>query len=279
MQIIQREKAAHWYKWSSEFNIAESCHEVPRAKGDGFRRTTLADARKMNLLPSVTSILSVLNKPGLETWKQEQAILAALTLPRLPDEPLEVFAKRVTVDMDAQSEAARAKGIAIHDGVADLLRGQPLTSLPPELSTLLEPIQKWIETNLIACLRIEEIVACPKMGVAGRLDLFAELIGLGPAIVDFKTQTIKNGQPVFYDEWGLQLAAYRRLADGPDSDAALLSVIIDANTGAVFQQQWPVVLLGIFEKLLAIWQWQKGYIPNPEAELRRSEPALEREEA
>ena len=40
----------------------------------------LRQARKANALPSVTTILSVLAKPGLDNWKQETAILQSLPL-------------------------------------------------------------------------------------------------------------------------------------------------------------------------------------------------------
>ena len=47
-----------------------------------------------------------LAKPGLDEWKIEQGIMAALTLPRLPDESLDSFAHRVVVDMGEQVEKA-----------------------------------------------------------------------------------------------------------------------------------------------------------------------------
>ena len=56
-------------------------HTVPSAKGEA-RATTLRDARKLGLLPSVTNVLGVINKPELVEWKMTQAVLAALTLPR-----------------------------------------------------------------------------------------------------------------------------------------------------------------------------------------------------
>jgi hypothetical protein len=58
-----------------------------------MRPTTLRDARKLGLLPSVTNVLGVINKPELVEWKMTQAVLAALTLPRRDGEDLGVFAK------------------------------------------------------------------------------------------------------------------------------------------------------------------------------------------
>ena len=51
------------------------------------RNTTLRDARKEGLIPSVTTVLNVAAKPALNQWLQRQVLLAALTLPRRPDEP------------------------------------------------------------------------------------------------------------------------------------------------------------------------------------------------
>lgn len=83
MILVPRESASHWY-----FPDGSPLHEVERADGKGTRPTNLRDARKLGLYPSVTNILSVLAKPGLNAWKQEQAILAALTLPRRSGESL-----------------------------------------------------------------------------------------------------------------------------------------------------------------------------------------------
>jgi hypothetical protein len=40
----------------------------------------------LGLLPSVTTINGMLSKAGLDTWKQQQVLLAALTLPRMEGE-------------------------------------------------------------------------------------------------------------------------------------------------------------------------------------------------
>ncbi len=50
-------KSQHWYD-----RDGKAVFEVPKAKGGGTRPTTIADARKLNLYPSVTTVLSVLAK-------------------------------------------------------------------------------------------------------------------------------------------------------------------------------------------------------------------------
>ena len=50
----------HWYTQDGK-----PMHWVDKADGKGTRNTTLRDARKLNLLPSVTNILKLLNNPEL----------------------------------------------------------------------------------------------------------------------------------------------------------------------------------------------------------------------
>src|SRR5215469_7781999 len=109
MILIQRQPASHWY-----LRDGTPFHEIAKKDGSGNRPVTLADARKVFALPSVTNVLGVLAKPGLDAWKIEQGIMAALTLPRKPEEPLDVFALRVVADMGEQVEKAADFGSAIH---------------------------------------------------------------------------------------------------------------------------------------------------------------------
>ena len=63
----------------------EPVYEMPYAdkkRAGETRSPTIADARKLNLLPGVTDILSIVDQPGLNIWKIDMHILAALTHPR-----------------------------------------------------------------------------------------------------------------------------------------------------------------------------------------------------
>src|SRR6476620_1567353 len=107
---IERQAARHWY-----LRDGRAFHEIAKKDGSGNRPVTLGDARKVLALPSVTNVLGVLAKPGLDAWKIEQGIMAALTLPRRGDEPLDSFAHRVVADMGEQVEKAADLGSAIHN--------------------------------------------------------------------------------------------------------------------------------------------------------------------
>ena len=54
-------------------------YTVPAKNGEP-RATTLRDAKKMGLLPSVTTIMKAAASPGLEQWKMNQMMLAALRI-------------------------------------------------------------------------------------------------------------------------------------------------------------------------------------------------------
>ena len=58
----------HWYT-----RDGEPMYTVEAAKG-GQRATTLRDARKLSLVPSVTTILNVAAKPALNQWLQRQVL-------------------------------------------------------------------------------------------------------------------------------------------------------------------------------------------------------------
>ena len=108
--MIVKEKVAesgHWY-------TKDGTPAYTTIGKTGERNTTLRDARKLGLLPSVTTINGMLSKAGLNSWLQQQVLLAALTLPRLPDEPEADWLARVMQDSKATGRDAADRGTAIH---------------------------------------------------------------------------------------------------------------------------------------------------------------------
>ena len=85
-------QAGHWYDRQS----GQPVYEVPMKSKEGMRPTTIADARKCDLCPSVTLILGAIDKPGLNAWKARQLLEASLTLPPRAGENLDDYAKRVS---------------------------------------------------------------------------------------------------------------------------------------------------------------------------------------
>jgi hypothetical protein len=265
MVLIERQAPSHWY-----LRNGKAFHEIAKKDGSGNRPVTLADARRVVALPSVTNVLGVLAKPGLDAWKIEQGIMAALTLPRRPEEPLDVFAHRVVADMGEQVEKAADFGSAIHAAC----EVYALNKQVPEnlrLLTFLESWFKWFDENVERVASIEKVYVHHEHGYAGRVDMVALLRGVGWAVVDFKTQKIKraaNGapKPTFYETWPLQLAAYRQAiaASGAKDVKALVTVVIDsAEPGPVHVKHWHGAdYFGSFVAALELWKYVKGYDPR-----------------
>ena len=200
--LVPREKAAHWYT-----REGVPMFTVPKKTG-GCRNTTVKDAREMGLIPSVTTILKLLSKDSLVAWRIEQAILAALTLPRLTSETNDHFARRVIEDMDAQSEKAREFGVAIHEAVNNKITHN-VEMLDGPYREFIAPVMKYIDDEKIKG-KCEIVVATDDY--AGTVD-FMGWVGTGSSsmIIDWKTQNTKPDKKViYYDEWAYQLAAYQR---------------------------------------------------------------------
>lgn len=266
-------KANHWYK-ATETGF-EPCYEVPKKSGTGMKRVTITEARELHLLPRVTSILGILAKPGLQNWLYKQHILAALTLPRNPDESDDDYCERVMTDADSVSKKARDLGTEIHDQIGKLLH---FDGCSDELYPYLESVNEWIKREITEIYSIEKVVGNSTWGFAGRLDLACETKSYGKAIVDFKTQSIKKVKgiktPYFYPEWGLQLAAYANCSPLYPNDFTLINIVIDTTEPAqIFCHQWPEPhrLWVLFRYCFSLWTFLNDYDPSAPHEIQ--EPA------
>lgn len=276
MRLVRPDSGSHWYTPSGAPH-----HEVERADGKGTRPTTLRDARKLGLYPSVTNILSVLSRPGLDAWKQEQAILAALTLPRRNGETTDDFARRVVTDMNQQVRDAADLGSAIHRAI-ELYAQSGAVPENREVATLFEPAKQWFDAEVTQVHAVEVAVAHPEWGFGGRVDLVATLRETGrPTVIDFKTQKTRRNKagefnPIFHDVWPLQLEAYRQalVAREPRfNEAETASVVIGSTEPVpVITRVWdPLDAPSRFRAFLAarqLWVWTRGYCPVADAPQR-----------
>jgi len=276
MILIQRESASHWY-----LPDGTPYHDVPRADGNGTRSVTLRDARKVNALPSVTNILNVLSKPGLDAWKQEQAIMAALTLPKRDDESLDAFARRVVTDMSEQVRSAADLGSAVHAAIEVYLQtGESPEN--PDILRLFEPVKLWIDEHIERIGLVETVAVHSEFGYAGRIDLVAKLKSTGTwAVIDFKTQKMKPDKKgvfkaAFYETWPLQLMAYFRALNHAGECSRRLediaSVVINSVEPTPVQVKiWPrdehEPFWQAFHCARELWCFTKGYRPAPTAAL------------
>lgn len=194
-------ESQHWYT-----RKGDPLYEVKRADGKGTRPTTLADARKLGLVPSVTSIIKCAAAPGLERWKADQLMMAALTLPRRPDEPEKEWLARVVLDSKEHAKKAADRGTAIHAAIQGHLQNEtPDPAYLPHIQGAIAAVDKLFAPDW-DCVLAEQPFAHP-LGFGGKLDL----MGTSPWFVaDFKTKEFgPEDELKTWDEHAMQLGAYR----------------------------------------------------------------------
>jgi hypothetical protein len=233
-------------------------HFVDKAKGGGQRPTTIADARKLNLLPSVTTVLDVLAKPALTKWLINQAVDAILTSERKEGETLDEFKDRVLVieaQQDRESEKARDRGTEMHDALEKYLGGKP-EEVSPE-------ILPWIQPAATFILARGKIVATEKVlvgdGYAGKCDLVLE-VNEEIEIIDFKTT--KKLPKEAWDEHVLQCsayaAAYANTEKGDVFETGNLYISTVDQGQFIFCPHgfaWGTAYRFGFQPLFTAWQW------------------------
>lgn len=184
------------------------------------RNTTLRDAREHGYIPSVTTILNVAAKPGLMVWLQQQAILAALTLPRADGEPEDAWLDRVLVDSKAQGRDAADRGTAMHAEIQAHIE-RKAKDYPKYVFAAKNALDAHFGTQEWIC---EESFG-HELGFGGKADLHCNGI-----VVDIKTKEKIDEKTTAYDEHLLQLAAYREGLGYPTARCANLFVDLNGNT-------------------------------------------------
>jgi hypothetical protein len=259
MKINRKAESSHWYH-----RDGTACHEVI-GKSTGLPRpTTVADARKMNLVPSVTNILGMKAKPALTTWLQDNAIRAALTTPQNPGEPEEQWHSRIAEESDRIGREAAEWGTLLHEQVESYATTGAFTATG-EILDYVRGVEKWLKEEIETTISAEQSVV-GELGYAGRLDLYAIRKNGRRAVIDFKSQRLKGKRaPGFYKEWAMQLAAYAdALKEEGDNPPDLISVIIPADVpGDVYVKQWDngPAALDAFHACFRLWCFEKDYTP------------------
>lgn len=197
----QKSQGSHWYSLEGE-----ACHQIAKAKGDGMRNVTVTDARKLGLFPSVTNILGVIAKPGLDKWKLQQVAKAAFNRPPDGKESAEYFTDRIIESAFDQVVDAADFGSRIHDALEKIFEGEPVEE---ELQPYVQPTLDWKREKGLTFTHREITLVNAGEGYAGRCDVIAQGKKGQLVILDYKTRKTKEGEKVAtYDGQGMQLAAY-----------------------------------------------------------------------
>lgn len=256
--ITRKPQSSHWYH-----RDGTACHEVI-GKSTGLPRpTTVADARKMDLIPSVTNILGMKAKPALITWLQDNAIRAALATPRRDGEPEEQWHSRIAEESDRIGSEAAEWGTLIHEQ-CEQFATQGACLGTGEILQYVEPFVDWFCANVTEVEATEKSIVAP-LGYAGRLDLLACYQGRR-AVIDYKSQKLKGkAKGSFYKEWPMQLAAYGDPMRIDGELPLLVSVIIPSDIpGPVQVKVWDreEEALEAFRACFRLWCYEKDYTPE-----------------
>jgi hypothetical protein len=249
----------HWYRPDGT-----ACHTVPRSRGEGERATTLADARKLGLLPSVTTILSIVDKPQLTRWKITEALkLARVVPPEDTETPEEYAARIIERSYDETAGAAADEGSRIHAAIEAYYAGEDVwEEYTPHVEATVKAITDAFPgvTDWVP----ERRVVSP-LGYAGTCDLHSPSTGI---IVDFKCKAVAPDEKkqMAFDQHR-QLVAYGK-AIFPDSQPLTCANVFVSRThpgharlhlwsDAQVTQGWAQFLAAF-----ALWKLERGYDPQ-----------------
>jgi hypothetical protein len=193
------------------------------------RNTTLRDARDGSLVPSVSTINSMLSKAGLDTWKQTQVLYAAVEYPRWDGENEKEWVSRILDLAKNKSREAAERGTAIHD----ILDSYFSLDYVPEWPLYVHRIQEHLDATFGKRLWLPEKSFSHPEGFGGKCDLYSKadpINNLPGIVIDFKTTEKTPGELTPYYEHTLQLAAYR---EGLVPGAICANIFVNGNTNEI----------------------------------------------
>lgn len=252
------EGGSHWYTKDGE-QVLEIDGKAP-----DFRNKLV---RKHDLAPGVTAVLRMKAAPGLDKWKQQEAIRAALTYPRKPDQTEAQWLDAILADSGETAKAAANEGTRIHaaiqgffqTGVVDPAYTQHVTAVRQVLADI-APNVAWTS----------ELGVASKWGFGTKSDLHCPRF-----VIDFKGCEKPRDDLRIYDSHELQLAATRAALaqhDRTSPEARCLIVYVHrTECWAHAIEVKPERLVrgwNQFRFCLGLWQSDKDYCPSWGTDLR-----------
>ncbi len=161
---------------------------------------------------SVTSALSILDKPALRRWQGNEDATAVLLLERegrfhgIQTEKAVYLAREWGYGAEALRDKGGARGTAVHEALRLYCESGTVPSLSDyndETRGYVQAACDWLLEAAPEPVIVERIVGSPTYGYAGRFDLIA-MIDRKRTLVDFKT----SANAGLYPESHIQLAGY-----------------------------------------------------------------------
>jgi hypothetical protein len=250
----------HWY-----LPDGQPFYTVKDSEGKD-RPARLDDARKVNAVPSVTTILRVIAKPGLSNYFEREIFDATLDMSwEEGDNSYDLF-NRVKEQSRQKGAAASERGSDLHANIEEyLVTGKPFEG-------------KW-QKHCEAVL--EAMVVCgfdPGGGKFAVERTFVDSGGYGGKVdysepfkvADFKSkERISSKKRYAYPDHAIQLAAYRHglgTAEPGYHGAECWNFFVGADDAVVLPYQWNekelVTAWNKFFHIFQYWQLENNYCPN-----------------
>lgn len=248
-------EGGHWYlPDGSAFYTCKGANGAERA-------VTLRDARKVNAVPGVTTIIRCAAAPALERWKLGKLALAMATLPRLPGEAEDAFIVRAMEDARKEAKDAADRGTVIHGVIERSYRGEtieaehaPWAQAARAAIRLTCGEQRWLP---------ERSVASP-LGYGTKIDLHSP-----EWVIDHKGKDALDPASVeLWDEHFMQLAAGRHALRIPKAKCGIL--FFNRHEPQAMLREVPEESLAkglrCFMALLDYWKNKNNYFPSWKSE-------------
>ena len=251
----------HWYTLTGE-----ACHVQPNGKP-----TTLREARKQNLVPSVSGILGMVEKTHLTKWKCDEMVRKCIDNPHIAGESERDYIDRIWGYKKIDQHKILDFGNRVHKAIEEFNLGKFDESKDPEIWPWLETFVRWSHQHLIRVVAVEKTVVSKRWGFGGTIDLIAEVRGIrGLVIIDYKTQEYATKKADFRDTYVHQLAAYRKTMR---PNPMCISLVINRSTPLpIAEKIWSPKELQrgwrLFQAANALWREEKKYEPTKESDQR-----------
>jgi len=246
-----------------------------------MRPTTLRDIKENRWLPSVSAILGIMEKKGLDKWKKEQVAKAAYSVFQSEDYrgDQEAFVEAVLVHAESNMTKARDLGTEIHGAIewylSFLQTNHPVAYHCQDGLVPLSRHSRCVEAAVDALKELgvwgqpfeaEKTFSSP-LGYGGTIDFRS-----GPVYVDFKTVDSLS-KKLTYDDRCAQLCAYRRghwdnggIAGGWDNCTLANIFISTSEPGKYLIHEWSMEEKErgwmMFQQCLALWKTVNRYDPT-----------------
>lgn len=270
---------------------------------------TIEEGIKTGAYPSVTTALSIIRKEFVELWKIREGIAASKLLPQNKNESDKDFANRCIAHSERMQGLTTGFGTQIHKSIEEFhllhmawKKGETPYKPTADASCIsredtipwTQHYITWFHKHVDHVIAPESTSVSNAQQYAGQIDAIVHLHNGKLAILDFKTQKLKEKLPwgkiprktpqialphsntnhekiefwpaSFYETWEMQLCAYRASLHEQTGKLAdhIVSVVINSQEPTPIQDKfWNPkgydLTYQAFLNALNLWKWINNY--------------------